>query len=56
MRRLRLDLLEVPWDEGKEIVRAEMDGLGLSNDGLSTGALGRSYLESTVVPPGVMTG
>jgi len=32
-RRLRLDLLEVPWDpEGREIVRAEMDGLGMTLD------------------------
>ena len=35
MRRLRLDLLEVPWDpEGREIVRAEMDALGVTNDTL----------------------
>jgi len=32
-RRLRLDLLEVPWDpEGREIVRAEMDSLGMTLD------------------------
>lgn len=33
MRRLRLDLLEVPWDpDGREIVRAEMDSLGMTQD------------------------
>jgi len=32
-RRLRLDLLEVSWDpEGREIVRAEMDGLDMTLD------------------------
>jgi hypothetical protein len=32
-RRLRLDLLEVPWEpEGREIVRSEMDGLGMTLD------------------------
>ena len=32
-RRLRLDLLEVPWDpEGREIVRAEMDSLEMTLD------------------------
>ena len=31
-RRLRLDLLEVPWDQGREIVRSEMDDLGMTLD------------------------
>ena len=32
-RRLRLDLLEVPWEpEGREIVRSEMDSLGMTLD------------------------
>ena len=32
-QRLRLDLLEVAWDpRGREIVRAEMDNLGMTND------------------------
>ena len=32
-RRLRLDLLEVPWDpDGREIVQAEMDELGITRD------------------------
>jgi hypothetical protein len=35
LRQLRLDLLEVPWDpNGREIVLAEMDRLGLSSDRL----------------------
>jgi len=34
-RRLRLDLLEVAWDpEGRAIVRAEMDDLGMTQDAL----------------------
>ena len=35
LRRLRLDLLEAPWDsEGREIVQAEMEELGLSKERL----------------------
>jgi len=33
-RKLRLDLLEVPWSEGREIVRAEMESIGMTNDDL----------------------
>lgn len=34
-KRLRLDLLEVAWDpEGRKIVRAEMDDLGMTQDAL----------------------
>jgi hypothetical protein len=37
-RRLRLDLLEVPWDpDGRGIVRAEMDELGMTQDALFAG-------------------
>jgi len=35
LRRLRLDLLEVPWEpEGREIVQAEMDELNLKKERL----------------------
>jgi hypothetical protein len=46
-RQLRLDLLEVPWDpDGREIVRAEMEEVGMTNDILAREMWGAGWGQS----------
>ena len=47
LRRLRLDLLEVPWEpEGRAIVWAEMDNLGLKSDKLYVELVNAGWTQS----------